>query len=236
MGPHREDRGTEWSAVDRVLVIEDDDRLARMVGRALQDDGYGVERAANGTDGLSAALARDFDLVVLDLMLPGLAGTHVLDRIVEARPNQRVLVLSAVPEVGTRVAVLEAGAADFVGKPFALAELLARVRARLRVPAPGAAARWLRAGPVELDLRLRRARVGGRIVELTFREFVLLQHLAGKPGEACSRGELLSDVWGLTFDPGTNVIDVCVRRLRSKLDRPDRIETVRNVGYRFTVD
>jgi DNA-binding response OmpR family regulator len=222
--------------VDQVLVIEDDDRLARMVGRALRDDGYGVERAANGTDGLTAALQRDFDLVVLDLMLPGLAGARVLERIVEARPDQRVLVLSAVPEIGTRVAVLEAGAADFVPKPFALAELLARVRARLRVPAPGAAARWLRAGPVELDLRLRRARVGGHLVELSFREFVLLQHLAGKAGMACSRSELLSDVWGMTFDPGTNVIDVCVRRLRAKLDRPDRIETVRNVGYRFTVD
>lgn len=222
--------------MSRVLVIEDDDRIARLVSRALTGDGHGVERAARGGEGLNEALAGDFDLIVLDLMLPDMMGTQVLDRLVEVRPEQRVLVLSAVPEIGTRVAVLEKGAADFLGKPFAVAELLARVRARLRVPAPGAAARWLRAGPVVLDLRLRRAAVDGRQAELSFREFLLLQHVMRRAGQACSRGELLSDVWGLTFDPGSNVVDVCVRRLRQKLDRADRIETVRNVGYRFTVD
>ncbi|HEV7899108.1 MAG TPA: response regulator transcription factor [Planosporangium sp.] len=222
--------------MSRVLVIEDDDRIARLVSRALTDDGHGVERAARGGEGLNEALAGDFDLVVLDLMLPDMMGTQVLERLVEVRPEQRVLVLSAVPEIGTRVAVLETGAADFLGKPFAVAELIARVRARLRVPAPGAAARWLRAGPVLLDLRLRRAEVAGSQVELSFREFLLLQHVMRRGGQACSRGELLSDVWGFTFDPGSNVVDVCVRRLRMKLDRPDRIETVRNVGYRFIVD
>jgi DNA-binding response OmpR family regulator len=219
-----------------VLVIEDDDRIARLVSRALTDNGYGVERAARGGDGLNEALAGDFDLVVLDLMLPDIPGTEVLERLVEVRPEQRVLVLSAVPEIGARVAVLEAGAADFLGKPFAVAELLARVRARLRVPAPGAAARWLRAGPVLLDLRLRRAETDGSQVELSFREFLLLQHVMRRAGQACSRGELLSDVWGLTFDPGSNVVDVCIRRLRMKLDRPGRIETVRNVGYRFALN
>jgi two-component system, OmpR family, response regulator len=222
--------------MSRVLVIEDDDRIARLVSRALQDDGYGVERSATGPEGLHTALANDFDLVVLDLMLPGLPGTQVLERLVDSRPEQRVLVLSAVPEIGTRVAVLEAGAADFLGKPFAVAELLARVRTRLRAPTPGAAARWLRAGPVVLDLRLRRADVAGHHVELSLREFLLLQHVMRRGGQACSRAELLSDVWGLTFDPGSNVVDVCVKRLRAKLDRPDRIETVRNVGYRFTLD
>jgi two-component system, OmpR family, response regulator len=222
--------------VDRALVIEDDDRIARLVSRALSDDGYGVERAARGHDGLTEALAGDFDLVVLDLMLPDMAGDQVLERLVEVRPEQRVLVLSAVPEIGTRVAVLEAGAADFLGKPFAVAELLARVHARLRAPAPGAASRWLRAGPILLDLRLRRAQVRGSYMDLSFREFLLLQHVMRRAGQPCSRGELLSDVWGLTFDPGSNVVDVCVRRLRMKLDRPDRIETVRNVGYRFTVE
>ncbi|MGC9669578.1 response regulator transcription factor [Planosporangium sp. 12N6] len=219
-----------------MLVIEDDDRIARLVSRALSDDGHGVERTARGGDGLTEALAGDFDLVVLDLMLPDVAGTQVLERLVEVRPEQRVLVLSAVPEIGTRVAVLESGAADFLGKPFAVAELLARVRARLRVPAPGAAVRWLGDGSVRLDLRLRRAEVNGARVELSFREFLLLQHLMRRTGQACSRAELLSDVWGMTFDPGSNVVDVCVRRLRQKLDRSDRIETVRNVGYRFTVD
>jgi DNA-binding response OmpR family regulator len=222
--------------VNRVLVIEDDDRIARLVSRALQDDGYGVERSATGTDGFHTALAHDFDLVVLDLMLPGMPGTQLLERLVEARPEQRVLVLSAVPEIGTRVAVLEAGASDFLGKPFAVAELLARVRARLRAPSPGAAARWLRVGPVLLDVRLRRAKVGVSNVDLSFREFLLLQHMMRRAGQACSRAELLSDVWGLTFDPGSNVVDVCIRRLRAKLDRPERIETVRNVGYRFALD
>jgi two-component system, OmpR family, response regulator len=222
--------------VNRVLVIEDDERLGRLVSRALETEGFPTERASTGTDGLATALARDFDLVVLDLMLPGMNGQQVLERLVEERPEQRVLVLSAVPEIGTRVAVLEAGAADFLGKPFAVAELLARVRARLRSAAPGAAARWLSGGPVRLDLRRHRAEVDGAAIDLSAREFLLLQHLMARGGQACSRQELLADVWGMTFDPGSNVVDVYVRRLRGKLDRPGRIETVRNVGYAFTLD
>ncbi|GAA2655393.1 response regulator transcription factor [Paractinoplanes durhamensis] len=218
--------------MDRVLIIEDDDRIARLVCRSLQDDGYLVECRARGDTGLQDALTGKFDLVILDLMLPGLPGAQVLERLVEAKPDQRVLVLSAVPEIGARVGVLEAGAADFLGKPFAIAELRARVRARLRAPAPGSAMRWLRAGAVVLDLRTRRAAIGDRQVDLSFREFLLLQHLLSRSGQVCSRGELLSDVWGITFNPGSNVVDVCVRRLRAKLDRPDRIETIRNVGYR----
>jgi DNA-binding response OmpR family regulator len=226
----------EVLAVVRVLVVEDDDRVARLVSRALQLDGYAVERAATGEAGLGAALASDFDVVLLDLMLPGMGGGEVLDRLVESRPEQRVLVLSAVPEVGARVACLEAGAVDFIGKPFVVAELLARVRARMRVPAMGVARRWLTIGPVSLDLRQRGATVAGRRVELSLREFLLLQHLMHRAGAACSRTEILADVWGLTFDPGSNVVDVCIRRLRTKLDNPDRVETVRNVGYRFVTD
>jgi DNA-binding response OmpR family regulator len=222
--------------VGRVLVVEDDERIGRLVTRALENDGYTTERATTGPDGLMAALARDFDLIILDLMLPGMGGDEVLARLVGERPEQRVLVLSAVPEIGTRVAVLEAGATDFLGKPFAVAELLARVRTRLRSPSPGAASRWLSAGPVRLDLRRRRAEVNGADLELPLREFLLLQHLMSRPGEACSRNELLADVWGLTFDPGSNVVDVYIRRLRGKLDRPDRIETVRHVGYAFAVN
>jgi DNA-binding response OmpR family regulator len=218
------------------LVIEDDERLGRMVSRALETEGFPAECANSGPDGLKSALARDFDLVILDLMLPGMDGREVLARLVEERPEQRVLVLSAVPEIGTRVAVLEAGASDFLGKPFAVAELLARVRARLRSTAPGAAARWLVAGPVRLDLRRRRALVSGAELELSAREFLLMQHLMSRAGQACSREELLADVWGMTFDPGSNVVDVYIRRLRGKLDRSDRIETVRHVGYAFAVD
>ncbi|MGW5670983.1 response regulator transcription factor [Micromonospora sp. NPDC003776] len=219
----------------RVLVIEDDDRIGRLVTRALEGGGLLTERASSGSAGLDAALRRDFDLVVLDLMLPGLDGRQVLDRLREQRPDQPVLVLSAVPEISTRVAVLEAGAADFLGKPFAVAELLARVRARMRAPA-GDAGRWLRVGPVQLDLHRRRATVDGGRVELPLREFLLLQHLMTRAGRACSREELLADVWGLNFDPGSNVVDVSVRRLRGRLDRPDRIETVRGVGYAYALD
>jgi two-component system OmpR family response regulator len=217
----------------RILVVEDDERLARLVARALQEDGFVVEREQDGRSGLAAALAADFDLVVLDLMLPELGGAEVLERLVTARPEQRVLVLSAVPEIGVRVACLELGAVDFVGKPFVIAELMARVRSRIRVPAPGAARRWLTVGPVSLDLRQRRATVAGRRVDLSLREFLLLQHLMQRAGEVCSRTEMLADVWGMMFDPGSNVVDVCIRRLRTKLDHPNRVETLRSVGYRF---
>ena len=217
-------------------MIEDDDRIGRLVTRALEGGGLLAERAATGTAGLDAALQRDFDLVVLDLMLPGMDGRQVLDRLLERRPDQRVLVLSAVPEISTRVAVLEAGATDFLGKPFAVAELVARVRARLRAAAPGDAARWLQVGPVRLDLHRRRATVNGVQVDLPLREFLLLQHLMTRAGRPCTRDELLADVWGLHFDPGSNVVDVYVRRLRGKLDRVDRIETVRSVGYAYAVD
>lgn len=220
----------------RVLVVEDDNRIVRLVARALQSDGHSVDTASTGRAGLTAALAGDFDLVVLDLLLPELDGTEVLERLVESRPELRVLVLSALSEIGVRVACLEAGAADYLGKPFAVDELLARVRVRLRAQPPGAATRWLTAGPIRLDLRLRRMTVRGRQVALSFREFLLLQHLLRRAGEACTRTELLADVWGLNFDPGSNVVDVYVRRLRKKLDTPDRLETVRNVGYRFVED
>ena len=219
-----------------VLVVEDDERTARLVSRALQGDGHVVERAGTGPDGLDAALATSFDLVVLDLMLPGVSGVEILGRLVGSRPDQRVLVLSGVGEIRTRVACLDAGAADFLVKPFAMAELLARVRARMRAPAPGPACLCLSVGPISLDLRLRRASVTGRRVDLSLREFLLLQHLMERAGQACSRDELLADVWGLLFDPGSNVVDVYIRRLRTKLDTPERVETVRNVGYRFIAD
>jgi len=225
-----------------LLMIEDDDRIARLVTRALSDDGYRVDRAATGPDGLRRALGGErFDLILLDLMLPGMDGTDLLRALIAQQPDQRVIVLSAVPEIGTRVACLEAGAADFLGKPFALAELLARVRARIRVRAPGPAGDALVAGPVRLDLRTHHAVISGRQVPLTYREFLLLRYVMERAGRACSRAELLKHVWDLTFDPGSNVVDVTVRRLRAKLDGPrrtgpDRIETVRNVGYRFNVD
>jgi two-component system, OmpR family, response regulator len=220
----------------RVLVVEDDERIGRLVTRALANDGYDAEHVSTGPEGLAAALANDFELVILDLLLPGMTGGEVLERLVRERPEEPVLVLSAVPEIGARVAALEAGAADFLSKPFAVAELLARVRARMRPSVPGAPSRTLRAGPVVLDLRRRQAHINGVDLALPQREFMLLLHLMSRPGKVCTRRELLADVWGLRFDPGSNVVDVYVRRLRGKLDRPDRIETVRNVGYAFAVD
>jgi DNA-binding response OmpR family regulator len=216
----------------RVLVVEDDDRIAHLVARALQDDGNAVQRAANGTDGMVAAAEGEFDLIVLDLMLPGLDGRDILRRLARARPELPILVLSAMPEIGIRVACLDAGAVDFVGKPFAMPELLARVRRRMR-PAPPPNRSQVEVGPVRLDLRLRRASVHGRSIELSAREFLLMQYLMLRAGDVCTRAELLADVWGLTFDPGSNVVDVCIGRLRAKLDTHERVETVRHVGYRF---
>jgi two-component system, OmpR family, response regulator len=178
-------------------------------------------------------LSSDFDMIMLDLRLPGTDGAEVLERVVKARPDQRVFVLSALPEISTRVACLEAGATDFLAKPFAIAELVARVRTRMRTPPPGAQRRWLTVGAISLDLQLHRVVVAGRQVALSHREYLLLRYLMERVGRACTRWELLADVWGTTFDPGSNVVDVYVRRLRRKLDDPERVETVRNVGYRF---
>lgn len=219
----------------RVLVVEDDERIARLVSRALEVEGYAVDRAYNGLDALAIALDRHFDLLLLDLMLPGLDGAEVLSRVVEERPGQRVIVVSAIMEIGLRVACLDAGAVDFVSKPFALAELMARVRAHMREPIR-ADRPWLVVGQVKLDIRQRLALVADRRVDLSLRESLLLRHLMQRAGQACSRSELLADVWGLSFDPGSNVVDVCVRRLRGKLGTAARVETVRNVGYRLLSD
>ncbi len=205
-----------------------------MVGRALHDEGYQVSHAIDGPSGLRAAEAEAFDLIILDLMLPGMDGTVVLRKLMEHDASQRVLVLSAVPEVATRVACLELGAADYVGKPFSLDELVARVRARTRESAPGPAADVLVVGPVRLELRLHRVEAGGRESALSYREFLVLRHLMQRAGRPCSRQELLEDVWEMPFDPGSNVVDVYVRRLRAKPGLGEQIETVRNVGYRFT--
>ncbi len=142
----------------RVLVVEDDERIGRLVTRALASDGHDTEHVSTGTEGLAAALANDFELVILDLRLPGMAGGEVLERLVRERPEEPVLVLSAVPDIGARVAALEAGAADFLGKPFAVAELLARVRARLRPTPAGATSGTLRTGPVTRRWSGRRIR------------------------------------------------------------------------------
>src|SRR6266542_3073520 len=215
----------------RVLVVDDEPRIVSFISRALSAEGLGVDSAHDGIRGLELARSRRYELVVLDLLLPGLDGISVLQAIIDSRPEQRVLILSALSDVDSKVRCLELGAADYLPKPFALAELLARVRARLRQPEAPAAPRLLAAGRVNLDLLRRVADAGSGPVNLSEREF-LLQYLMRKAGEVCTREELLADVWGYSFDPGSNVVDVYVGRLRSKLGS-ELIETVRNVGYRF---
>jgi two-component system, OmpR family, response regulator len=216
----------------RVLVVDDEPRIVNFVSRALSAQGFGVDGAHDGLRALQLARSGRYELVVLDLLLPGLDGESVLRGIIEARPEQRVLVLSALADVDSKVRCLELGASDYVAKPFALAELVARVRARIRQPAAGPGERQLRAGALTLDLVRRVVDTGKGQVTLSERQFLLLQHLMRKGGEVCSREQLLADVWGLSFDPGSNVVDVCIRRLRSKLGE-DIIETVRRVGYRL---
>lgn len=216
----------------RVLVVDDEPRIVSFISRALSAEGLGVDSAHDGHRALELARTRRYELVVLDLLLPGLDGVSVLRGILEARPDQRVLVLSALSDVDSKVRCLEMGAADYLPKPFALAEFLARVRARLRQPAADVPPRTMSVGGLSLDLLRRAADVGRGPVSLSEREFLLLQHLMRKGGDVCTREELLADVWGYSFDPSSNVVDVYVGRLRSKLGA-DLIETVRNVGYRI---
>lgn len=216
--------------MSRILVVDDEPRIVHFLSRALEAEGFGVDGAYDGERALELAGAGAYDLVLLDLLLPGLDGLTVLRRLVAKSADCRVLVLSAVTEVDLRVRCLELGAVDYLAKPFALTELLARVRARLRQPAPPALERVLTCGRVRLELMRRVADSGEGPVSLSEREFLLLQHLMRRKGEVCTRERLLGDVWGYTFDPGTNVVDVCVKRLRGKLGS-DVIQTVRNVGY-----
>jgi two-component system, OmpR family, response regulator len=227
------DRRSEMPAAEarlarRVLVIEDDEGVAEIVGRAL-GEGFELTFAGAGGEGLELAIGGSYDLVLLDLLLPDLDGATLLKRLISARPEQQVLVLSAMSNVEAKVRCLDLGASDYLAKPFALQELVARVNARLREPRR---TRQVSSDVVKLDLSRRVAISHGKPVALSKREFALLEHLMLHEGEVCTRKQLLESVWGYTFDPGTNIVDVYVRRLRTKLeDLP--VETVRNVGYAF---
>lgn len=216
----------------KILVVDDEPGILRFIRRALESEGYTVLTASDGTEGLRLAAEHRPSLVILDLVMPGLSGTAVLAALLTDRSDARVLVLSAVGDVQARVRCLDAGAVDFLPKPFAVAELLARVRSRLRDAnsEDRAASEELQCGSLRLDLRTRRLHSSTRHVELSQREFALMQHLMRNAGSVCTRAELLSEVWGYAFDPGSNVVDVTIARLRSKI-KDLRIETVRNVGY-----
>lgn len=217
----------------KILVVDDEPDLVRFVRRALENDGHQVTTALGGADGLRIALADAPDLVVLDLLMPDVDGRAVLRALLAIHPEQRVLVLSAEADVGARVGVLEAGAVDFLAKPFAVRELVLRVTSRLGSSGGGGSGpEVLCVGGVQLDIPARTILVDDRTVGLTQREFLLLRHLMRRVDRVCTRQELLSEVWGYAFDPATNVVDVYVARLRRKL-RGDHIHTVRNVGYRI---
>jgi DNA-binding response OmpR family regulator len=215
------------------MVVDDDERVRTFLTRSLSTQGHTVVVASDGADALAQLPGAEVDLMLLDLVMPRCNGLQVLAELARRATAPSVIVLSGVDEVAARVQALDRGAADFVSKPFHLAELMARVRRHLHDgPVERNDDRYLNAGGMTLDLDRRRATIGGREVALTEREFSLLAHLMRRHGDVCRRDELLHDVWGLAFDPGSNVVEVCVRRLRTKIpDAP--VETVRGVGYCF---
>jgi DNA-binding response OmpR family regulator len=218
----------------RIVVVEDEERILSFVKRGLGAAGYTVEGAADGRSGLDKALRRPCDLVVLDLLLPVLNGMEVLQELVRSRPGLPVLVLSARADLPTKLRGFELGAVDYLAKPFALDELLARVRAQLRRVRPlDEQANVVRGGRIELDIARRQAVLGANVCDLADREFHLLHHLLLHEGEIVSRERLLAEVWGYDFDPGSNVVEVCVRRLRKRLGPDAPIETIRHAGYRL---
>lgn len=218
----------------KLLVVEDEQRVASFLVKGLRANGYGVEWVSTGRDALRRAVDADVCMVILDLGLPDLDGLEVLESLRKRGATVPVLVLSARGRVNDRVKGLDLGADDYLAKPFAFEELLARVRANLR-PRADVSAGVLRAGGISVDRVRHEATVGGRTFSLSAREFALLQAFVGHPSQVLSRQELLSMAWDMDFDPGTNLVDVYVGYLRRKLGEA-LIETVRGSGYRLRLD
>jgi DNA-binding response OmpR family regulator len=217
-------------AAARILLIDDEPGIRNFVSRGLRGEGFSVDLAADGDGGLKAALGPPYDLIILDLLLPDLGGIEVLRRLIRQHPGQTVIVLSALGDTPSKVASLEAGADDYLVKPFSFEELLARVRARLR-DARSVRTR-LMVGPLTLDLIAHQVQTETGRVLLAEREFLLLRELMSSAGDTVSKERLLETVWGYRFDPGSNVVDVYVRRLRAKIGG-EAIKTVRGEGYRI---
>jgi DNA-binding response OmpR family regulator len=220
----------------RILVVEDETAIADFVQRGLESEGYAVACAHDGVEGERQAVSEEFDLVVLDLMLPGRDGQAVLSAIRDRKPELPVIVLTARDSVEDKVAGLDTGATDYVTKPFSFDELTARIRAHLRRPTGQRESTVLDAGGIRMDLLSRDVVFDGRSVHLSAREFDLLVYFMRHPNQVLSREQILSAVWGYDFDPGTNVVEVYVGYLRRKLGsdgRPAPIETMRSVGYRL---
>jgi two-component system, OmpR family, response regulator len=217
--------------MSRILIAEDEPRIAGFIEKGLRAAGFTTTVVADGNAALAGARSGDYDLLVLDLGLPERDGYAVLQAIRQARSTLPVVVVTARDTIEDTVATLEGGADDYIAKPFRFEELLARIRLRLkgdRVPE----ASVLQVGTMALDLRTRHARIGSRIIELSAKEFALAENFFRHPGQVLSRGQILSQVWGFDFDPGSNVVEVYVSYLRRKLG-PEVISTVRGMGYRF---
>ena len=217
----------------RVLVVEDEKKTASFVRKALQAEGFAVDVCATGDDALAAAKTTPFDGIVLDIMLPGRDGLSVLRQLRERKNNTPVLLLSARGEVNERVEGLNAGADDYLPKPFELVELVARVRALTRRSGENKSI-TLRIADLKLDTLTRQAQRGEKKIELTAREYRLLEFLMRSAGRLCGRMMILEKVWDYDFDPGTNLVDVYVKRLREKIDadfEPKLLHTIRGAGY-----
>ncbi|MFV0405999.1 MAG: response regulator transcription factor [Propioniciclava sp.] len=214
-----------------ILVADDEPRISGFINKGLRAAGFSTRVAESGPDTLELALSGEFDLIILDVNLPGFDGFEVLSRLRGSGATVPVIMLTARTDVHDTVAGLEGGADDYLGKPFRFDELLARVRLRMR-PDEAANVTELSHRDLVLDIRTRRARTDAGEVELSAREFALAEELIRHAGQVLSRAQLLSRVWGYDFDPGSNVTDVYVGYLRSKLG-PERIETVRGAGYRL---
>jgi DNA-binding response OmpR family regulator len=215
----------------RILIAEDEPRLAAFLDKGLRAQGFTTTVVSDGTAASAIASDEEFDLLVLDLGLPGKPGGEVLRDLRLSGQRMPVLILTARDDIDSTVAGLEGGADDYVTKPFRFEELLARIRARLREQ-PEAESTVLEAGDLTLDMRSRRASIQGKTIELSAREYTMLEVLMRHAGQVLSREQLLSHVWGYDHDPGSNVVDVYIGYLRKKLG-PDLIETARGMGYRL---
>ena len=214
-----------------VLVVQDDPQIASFIKRGLEAEGFAVRTASDGAEGLKLSTSLDFDLIVLDLSLPTVTGEVVLDRLRSSDPSVPVIILAEQDAVSDRVSMLNAGADDYLTRPYDFEELLARIRARLR-SVDQTASTTISQGRVTIDVSTRQVHIGGRPVELSPREFSLLETLMHHAGQVLSQPQLLNQVWGYDRDPSSNVVEVYVGYLRKKLER-DVVETVRGAGYRF---